>query len=85
MSSAPALLAGLERRKGRLAAGCEADLVVWDPDATWIVDPPRLQQRHKGTPYAGRTLRGAVHATFVRGECVWRDGALVRPARGQLL
>jgi len=85
MSEAPAALAGLGARKGRIASGCDADLVVWDPDVEWTVDPSRLQQRHKLTPYAGRALRGAVRVTYVRGERVWDDGELVRPASGRLL
>jgi len=84
MSHAPARLAGFNR-KGRIAVGCDADLVVWDPDATRTVDPSRLQQRHKLTPYAGRTLRGVVHATFVRGEEVWRDDRLAHAQCGRLL
>jgi allantoinase len=85
MSAAPAALAGLGARKGRIAEGCDADLVVWDPDAEWTVDASRLQQRHKLTPYAGRTLRGVVHATYLRGERVWADGRLTREASGQLV
>jgi allantoinase len=84
MSDAPARLAGLDR-KGQIAPGCDADLMVWDPDATRAVDPSRLQQRHKLTPYAGRTLRGVVHATFVRGEQVWRDDRLSHARCGRLL
>src|SRR5262249_57798546 len=85
MGGAPAGLATLAPRKGRIAGGCDADLVIWDPDAEWIVEPERLQQRHKLTPYAGRTLRGAVHQTYVRGERVWSDGILSRPLSGELL
>ena len=85
MSEAPAALAGLAARKGRIAAGFDADLVVWDPDAERTVDPARLQQRHKLTPYAGRALRGVVRATYLRGERVWDDGALTRAAGGILL
>jgi allantoinase len=85
MSAAPAALAGLAARKGRIAEGCDADLVVWDPDAEWTVDASRLQQRHKLTPYAGRTLRGVVHATYLRGDRVWADGRLTRATSGQLL
>jgi allantoinase len=85
MSNAPAALAGLDRRKGRIAAGYDADLVIWDPDAEWMVDPARLQQRHKLTPYAGRTLRGVVHATYLRGERIWSGGALSAPCRGELV
>jgi allantoinase len=85
MSEAPAALAGLSGRKGRIAPGYDADLVMWDPDSEFAVDASRLQQRHKLTPYAGRRLRGAVHATFVRGRRVWEHGALVRPRGGILL
>jgi allantoinase len=85
MSAAPASLAGLGARKGRIAEGCDADLVVWDPDAEWTVDAPRLQQRHKLTPYAGRSLRGVVRATYLRGDRVWTDGHLTRAASGLLL
>jgi allantoinase len=85
MSEAPAKLAGLVGRKGRIALGCDADFVVWDPDAEWTVDASRLQQRHKLTPYAGRVLRGAVRATYVRGDRVWADSCLLRAASGRLL
>jgi len=84
-SRAPATLAGLDRTKGRIAVGFDADFVIWNPDEQWTVDPPRLQQRHKLTPYAGRTLHGVVHATFVRGERVWAGGALQQSGLGQLL
>lgn len=79
MATAPAALAGLEDRKGAIRVGLDADLVAFDPDATSVVDPQRAQQRHPVTPYAGRTLRGRVHATWLRGECVF-DGAAVLPA-----
>jgi allantoinase len=85
MSGAPARLAGLADRKGRVAPGYDADLVVWDPDAEWTVEPDRLQQRHKLTPYAGRRLRGRVQTTLVRGTPVWDAGRLVTAGCGQLL
>jgi allantoinase len=84
MSERPAELARLER-KGQIAAGFDADLVVWDPDEEWTVEAQRLQQRHKLTPYAGRTMRGRVKTTFVRGVRVWDDGRIVSPPTGQLL
>jgi allantoinase len=68
MSSGPARLAGLEKRKGALAPDYDADIVVWDPDASFIVEPGMLFHRHKVTPYLGRTLYGKVHSTFVEGR-----------------
>ena len=85
MSEAPARLAGLGDRKGRIAPGYDADLVVWNADAEWTVDATRLQQRHTLTPYAGRRLRGRVQTTFVRGTRVWDAGRLTSAAAGQLL
>ena len=71
LSAAPARLAGLAGRKGSIEPGKDADLVVWDPDATFVVDESRLHQRHKRTPYAGLTLRGRVIETYARGRLVY--------------
>jgi len=85
MSTAPAALAGLTDRKGAIAPGRDADLVVWDPDAEFVVDPCNLQQRQKYTPYAGRRLRGIVRKTFVRGTLVWDGDRLQSSPSGRLL
>jgi allantoinase len=79
MSLAPAALAGQSDRKGAIAVGRDADLVAWDPDAEFTVDPSRLQQRHKATPYEGRRLRGIVRKTFLRGQMVWDRDAPAMP------
>ena len=71
MCAAPARLAGLEGRKGALAPGYDADLVIWDPEASFAVDPATLRHRHPVTPYAGRTLHGVVQRTLLRGEDVF--------------
>ncbi|MQA29884.1 MAG: allantoinase AllB [Luteitalea sp.] len=85
MSRAPAALCGLAGRKGTIVTGAEADLVVWDPDLAFTVVADRLEQRHKSTPYHGRTLRGSVYATFVRGIRVWQAGKLDQGYQGRLL
>jgi allantoinase len=85
MCRRPARLAGLEKRKGAIAAGCDADLVIWNPDAKFRVDPARLHHRHKLTPYAGRELFGVVETTFLRGRKVFSRGEFSAAPAGQIL
>jgi allantoinase len=66
LATAPADLVGLAH-KGRIAVGADADLVAFDPDEAFEVDPARLHHRHPVTPYAGKRLIGAVRSTWVRG------------------
>jgi dihydroorotase len=68
---------GLSAHGGEVSAGEDANLVVFDPAATWRVDPARLQSRARNTPYAGRELTGRVRATIVRGALVVNDAELV--------
>ncbi len=70
MSSAPAELAGIAGRKGKIIAGHDADLIVFNPDTEFVVDPRLLHHRHPITPYAGARLQGAVEQTWVRGRQV---------------
>ena len=67
MCERTAALAGLGARKGKLAEGYDADIVVLDPDASFVVDGAKLLHRHKLTPYHGRTLYGVVHSAYVAG------------------
>ena len=66
MASGPARVAGLPG-KGQIAVGCDADLVAFAPDETFVVDPARLLHRHRLTPYAGMSLSGVVRRTWLRG------------------
>jgi len=70
MSAAPARFAGLDRRKGAIADGFDADLVFWDPEEEFVVDPGHLHQRHPVTPYAGRRLHGVVHGAMSAGRII---------------
>jgi allantoinase len=85
MSATTARLVGLDGRKGSIAAGKDADLVVWDPDGEHEVDVGTMHQRHKLTPYARRSLRGTVHATYLRGRRVYASGAHEGAPAGRLL
>jgi allantoinase len=85
MSERPARLVGLDRRKGAIAAGRDADFVVWDPEEAFVVEANALQHRHKVTPYEGMRLHGVVRETWLRGERVYHRGHFVHEPRGQLL
>lgn len=84
MSGNPARLAGLAD-KGAIRPGFDADLVIWEPEASFRVEPEALQHRHKLTPYADMTLYGVVRRTLLRGETVYHDGDFPGPPAGRLL
>lgn len=83
LAAAPTQLAGLSRTKGSIAVGRDADLVVFDPDAEWTVDARKLYHRHLVTPYDGRSVRGRVITTLVRGVMVFDDGSITASVVGQ--
>jgi allantoinase len=85
MSEAPAKLAGLDDRKGKLAPGFDADIVIWDPDAAFTVDPEFVYHRHKLTPYSGREVFGRVAAAYVRGEPVYDRGEFAQELVGKVI
>ena len=64
----------MRSRKGRIAAGYDADLVVFDPEAEFQVTQERLHYRHPVSPYLGESLRGVVKATYLRGQLVFDEG-----------
>jgi len=85
MCAAPARLLGIPARKGALAPGHDADFVIWDPEAEFIVTQDLLLHRHKLTPYLGQRLAGVVHSTWLRGECVYTRKHGVEGTQGQLI
>ncbi|HSY58073.1 MAG TPA: amidohydrolase family protein, partial [Terriglobales bacterium] len=85
LCSGPARLAGLENRKGAIAVGYDADLVIWNPDSGFLVEPSQLHQRHKISPYAGQKLSGVVETTFLRGRKIYDHGEFSPSPLGQVL
>jgi allantoinase len=70
----PAKLAGLDSRKGQLAAGRDADFTVFGANTEWTVTAADLHYRHAVSPYLGERLRGKVVSTYLRGEVVFDRG-----------
>ncbi len=80
LAAKPADRFDLASRKGRITAGLDADIVLFDPDREWTLEPSAVQTRSGRTPYAGRTFTGAVVRTIVRGTTVYVDGDFPAPA-----
>jgi allantoinase len=79
MCLAPCQLARLNR-KGKIEVGYDADLVVLDPDAEFVVEPHALHPSVQQTPYLGLRLRGVVERTYLRGRTVYsRAGGVTSP------
>jgi allantoinase len=75
MAAGPARLVGCETRKGRIAAGYDADFVIFEPDREFTVTENRLHYQHPVSPYLGEALRGVVQATYLRGNLVFSGGS----------
>jgi allantoinase len=85
-ATAPAQLFGLYPRKGAIAVGADADVVIVDPGCEWTFDSQHLQTRSGVSAYLGRSFTGRVVRTMVRGETVYSDGQVVgRPGWGRLV
>lgn len=85
MSAAPAKLAGLDKCKGKLAVGFDADVVIFQPEKEFKVVPEIIEFKNKLTPYAGMNLRGVVEATYLRGAKVYEQGQFAGKPSGKLL
>ncbi|KAL4906686.1 hypothetical protein BDW74DRAFT_150961 [Aspergillus multicolor] len=78
---------GLDKSKGDLVPGFDADFCVFDDTAEWVVEPSTMLFRNKCSPYQGRTMRGMVRETWLRGEKIFNraDGFTVKAPSGSLL
>ena len=81
----PALQVSFAPQKGSIAAGSDADLVIWNPVEQFKVAATSLLHRHKITPYDGEVLNGVVQKTFLRGQKIYDSGHFVDKPSGHML
>ena len=81
----PARQVSLSPQKGSIAAGRDADLIIWNPDQPLTVSPSSLQHRHKLTPYTGEILNGVVQQTFLRGRKIYDGDQFLNAPLGHML
>ena len=85
LSTNPAKLAGQSQRKGQIAPGFDADLIVLDPEQTFEVTAGMILHKHTVSPYICQELAGVVEMTFLRGEQVYQRPAFTHLNQGELL
>jgi allantoinase len=73
------------RGKGSLLVGNDADLLLLDPAGFFTLEPARLHQRHKSSPYVGASFTGTVRRTIRRGETIFADGNIVAATNGKFV
>lgn len=85
MSTNPAKLAGLDKTKGKIAAGYDADFAVFSPNKAFKVTDKIIQHKHKVTPYLDAELTGVVESTIVNGCKVYDSGSFSGKKYGQAI
>ncbi len=81
----PAKFIGMDKRKGKIAIGYDADLVVWDPYGKKKIITGDILFRHKISPYIGEELTGVVEQSIVNGITVYQNNSIINKNAGQWL
>jgi allantoinase len=85
VSTTPAERFGLGGRKGRIAPGYDADVVLVDPDVSWTVRASESFSTQEYTPFEGMEMTAQIVTTFLRGAPVYADGKIVGDPRGEYI
>jgi allantoinase len=85
MALAPASLIAQAHRKGDLAPGMQADIVVWQPEQEFIVDGQKILVKNKIGPYHNKQLSGVVETTFLAGKIIFQQGKVIEQSCGQTI
>ena len=85
LSEKPALLTGLQKSKGKIQKGYDADLVVWNPEKHFIVRENMIHHKHKITPYLNEELFGVVEQTYLKGKIVFDMGSFTSLNNGHII
>ena len=74
---------GLDKVKGKIEIGFDADLLVFDEQADFTISNEMIKHRHKITPYVGRKVKGKIMKTYLRGELVYCDDKFLSSPKGR--
>ncbi|MEO7049381.1 MAG: allantoinase AllB [Ferruginibacter sp.] len=81
----PAQFLSIQKSKGKIKAGHDADFVIWEPEETFEVIQREIFHRHKATPYAGEILYGKINETIVNGITVYKNKMIINKNAGKWL
>ncbi|MFK8101067.1 MAG: allantoinase AllB [Saprospiraceae bacterium] len=82
---APAQFLQLDHRKGKIKAGYDADLVVWQPEQAFVLQEEQLHHKHKISPYVGEKLYGKVTQTYLGGKLIFAEGIFPETPQGEII
>ncbi|KAH0561427.1 probable allantoinase 1 [Cotesia glomerata] len=85
ISANPAKLCGLDKIKGRIYPGMDADFVVWNPESQFMVQRADILYKNKISPYEGKVLNGRVISTILRGNSIYENGEITESLKGKIL
>ena len=85
MSENVAKFLKLEASKGLIKKGYDADIVVWNPEKSFVATTESIKHRHKISPYVGYELKGEVVTTYVNGEKVYEQDKFIALNKGKII